>query len=188
MVSYMANGTHWCLVLLVLILIVVDNGLVPLQHYNNYKIMISLNPYCSGQWSRTCSTLVWSSSCTSCLNPYCSGQWSRTYDAWYRWYYFIDVLILIVVDNGLVHVLELYLAAKDAAVLILIVVDNGLVRNFQVSLLWWLKGLNPYCSGQWSRTAAQLAHSKQLVCLNPYCSGQWSRTQLWLILQISRVS
>ena len=31
-------------------------------------------------------------------------------------------------DNGLVHVLELYLAAKDAAVLILIVVDNGLVH------------------------------------------------------------
>ena len=37
----------------------------------------SLNPYCSGRWSRTTQvpliTLeVW------CLNPYCSGRWSRT--------------------------------------------------------------------------------------------------------------
>ena len=37
----------------------------------------SLNPYCSGQWSRTCpaNTITW---CPQCLNPYCSGQWSRT--------------------------------------------------------------------------------------------------------------
>ena len=36
----------------VLILIVVDNGLVPLEEFKN-RVKTSLNPYCSGQWSRT---------------------------------------------------------------------------------------------------------------------------------------
>ena len=35
------------------------------------------------------------------LNPYCSGQWSRTYVE-INTYYDENVLILIVVDNGLV--------------------------------------------------------------------------------------
>ena len=35
------------------------------------------------------------------LNPYCSGQWSRTYVE-INTYYDATVLILIVVDNGLV--------------------------------------------------------------------------------------
>ena len=38
-------------------------------------------------------------------------------------------------------------------VLILIVVDNGLVPNWIRSDKRELKGLNPYCSGQWSRTS-----------------------------------
>ena len=61
----------------VLILIVVDNGLVHTS--NNYKINkdMSLNPYCSGQWSRTSKQSV-SLSVKPSLNPYCSGQWSRT--------------------------------------------------------------------------------------------------------------
>ena len=37
----------------------------------------------------------------SCLNPYCSGQWSRTAFT-YFFVVFVCVLILIVVDNGLV--------------------------------------------------------------------------------------
>ena len=37
--------------------------------------------------------------------------------------------------------------------------------------------LNPYCSGQWSRTEiAEYRLSEPNVSLNPYCSGQWSRT------------
>ena len=47
----------------------------------------------------------------SCLNPYCSGQWSRTLEkAVDRVKQ--DVLILIVVDNGLVLLVELNKARK----------------------------------------------------------------------------
>ena len=37
----------------VLILIVVDNGLVLPSKEKTHKSGASLNPYCSGQWSRT---------------------------------------------------------------------------------------------------------------------------------------
>ena len=45
----------------------------------SYAIVISsLNPYCSGQWSRTPDGSTGVTSGDRCLNPYCSGQWSRT--------------------------------------------------------------------------------------------------------------
>ena len=60
--------------------------------------------------------------------------------------------------------------------------DNGLVltnamfdgfkRNVDTSL-------NPYCSGQWSRTLMTKLLAKVRKCLNPYCSGQWSRTTVF---------
>ena len=62
----------------VLILIVVDNGLVLLKR-NLYKVS------------------------KDCLNPYCSGQWSRTNPKKAGSFFFVCVLILIVVDNGLVQ-------------------------------------------------------------------------------------
>ena len=37
----------------VLILVVVDNGLVPIWHFAKYQWEQRLNPCCSGQWSRT---------------------------------------------------------------------------------------------------------------------------------------
>ena len=63
------------------------------------------------------------------------------------------VLILIVVDNGLVLHLLLWLLTL-LMVLILIVVDNGLVHT------------------------SFLRNSDGTLCLNPYCSGQWSRTYI----------
>ena len=60
----------------VLILIVVDNGLVPFRLVLSGDGLLSLNPCCSGQWSRT-------------LN---NGTQ----------YHPSGVLILIVMDNGLV--------------------------------------------------------------------------------------
>ena len=63
--------------MLVLILVVVDDGLV--HHFNNvgeYKFT-SLNPCCSGRWSRTFISLM------------------KMIVSW--------VLILVVVDDGLVH-------------------------------------------------------------------------------------
>ena len=40
----------------VLILVVVGNGLVWSWHLKSWRIEYGLNPYCSGQWSRTMLT------------------------------------------------------------------------------------------------------------------------------------
>ena len=64
---------------------------------------------------------------------------------------FYFVLILIVVDNGLVHRLA-PLFSGNRIVLILIVVDNGLVRNGNEDKANNIISLNPYCSGQWTST------------------------------------
>ena len=61
------------------------------------------------------------------LNPCCSGRWSRTISNKSEWSMGSDVLILVVVDDGLV-----LLGAKLT-----------FERTF---------GLNPCCSGRWSRT------------------------------------
>ena len=62
-----------------------------------------------------------------CLNPYCRGQWSRTFQKRYE-------------------------RCESHEVLILIVVDNGLVQQNQPVAKYGLICLNPYCSGRWSRT------------------------------------
>ena len=86
----------------------------------------SLNPYCSGRWSRTsfsnsfkrnsCSVLILivvedglvlqlllsSSKYVVSLNPYCSGRWSRTWSDKKLTQQEGGVLILIVVEDGLV--------------------------------------------------------------------------------------
>ena len=78
--------------------------------------------------------------------------------------------------------------------------DNGLVLKLVVVVESLLFSLNPYCSGQWSRTDYEFmvieveavlilivvdnglvldaveATILDLESLNPYCSGQWSRT------------
>ena len=61
----------------VLILVVVDNGLVPILSASVRVNAESLNPCCSGQWSRTVE---------------CAG-----------FHHSSKVLILVVVDNGLVR-------------------------------------------------------------------------------------
>ena len=86
------------------------------------------------------------------------------------------VLILIVVDNGLVLEMKL-INDIDYEVLILIVVDNGLVLGILGLQVLPDTGLNPYCSGQWSRTIKMGLTVFTSGSLNPYCSGQWSRTR-----------
>ena len=62
-------------------------------------------------------------------------------------------------------------------VLILIVVEDGLVRGLTKSCHSKRVGLNPYCSGRWSRTIFfVMMFIMELLSLNPYCSGRWSRT------------
>ena len=89
------------------------------------------------------------------------------------------VLILIVVDNGLVHLTDWYHIKGDTCL-------NPYCSG-QWSRTWGCvpfsvgrKGLNPYCSGHWSRTPpSKHGCSCRYGSLNPYCSGQWSRTVLY---------
>ena len=62
--------------------------------------------------------------------------------------------------------------------------DNGLVQAEYDTYDDELKGLNPYCSGQWSRTIKQIFNRLPKESLNPYCSGQWSRTRPYKTLLI----
>ena len=65
---------------------------------------------------------------------------------------FDKVLILVVVDDGLV-LKDFEVTKKMFYVLILVVVDDGLVQAFRVQLRIAYSGLNPCCSGRWSRTS-----------------------------------
>ena len=53
MVSYANDNKCITLIIGVLILIVVDNGIVPVAYIQCAPTDISLNPCCSGQWYRT---------------------------------------------------------------------------------------------------------------------------------------
>ena len=64
---------------------------------------LGLNPCCSGQWSRTFKSLAKWQKQKQSLNPYCSGQWSRTNSNFVDTVSLEEVLILIVVEDGLVH-------------------------------------------------------------------------------------
>ena len=61
------------------------------------------------------------------------------------------VLILVVVDDGLV-LSTMFSVILKISVLILVVVDDGLVLNVTRILSLVCQGLNPCCSGRWSRT------------------------------------
>ena len=61
-------------------------------------------------------------------------------------------------------------------VLILIVVDNGIVHRINIMVIPSHWCLNPYCSGQWYRTVVRNINVTECESLNPYCSGQWYRT------------
>ena len=85
------------------------------------------------------------------LNPYCSGRWSRTKELNKIRKDAGLVLILIVVEDGLVQ-LHLNTPISTLSVLILIVVEDGLVHGAADCIILVSIGLNPYCSGRWSRT------------------------------------
>ena len=73
------------------------------------------------------------------------------------------VLILIVVEDGLVQ-LTADEQLLQRTVLILIVVEDGLVLSYQLrGMFYCLGGLNPYCSGRWSRTILILYSLMRLI-------------------------
>ena len=63
-----------------------------------------------------------------------------------------QVLILIVVEDGLVPNRSSFEQECQHCVLILIVVEDGLVHKQIMITLHFTVCLNPYCSGRWSRT------------------------------------
>ena len=70
------------------------------------------------------------------------------------------VLILVVMEDGLV--LTVMKGTKNTVeVLILIVVDDGLVQIVMILSSLSHISLNPYCSGQWSRTISELTDGKE---------------------------
>ena len=68
----------------------------------------------------------------------------------------VDVLILIVVEDGLVQQQQ-KVTKVCSLVLILIVVDNGLVLNSSSSEHEISLSLNPCCDGRWSSTEKDVA-------------------------------
>ena len=64
----------------------------------------------------------------------------------------LRVLILVVVDDGLVHVVGFDVDIETLQVLILVVVDDGLVLVLAKEVAYYHNRLNPCCSGRWSRT------------------------------------
>ena len=103
MVSYVMDHIQWHIVGAVLILVVMEDGLVPILSASVRVNAESLNPCCDGRWSRTtaCRPIVAKKnvlilvvmedglvhnrrpvykSYYLCLNPCCDGRWSRT---WY---------------------------------------------------------------------------------------------------------
>ena len=74
--------------------------------------------------------------------------YARLYNHFFKW-----VLILVVVEDGLVQAIA---EGKEFAVsvLILVVVEDGLVHVEQTERVAGeqYEGLNPCCSGRWSRT------------------------------------
>ena len=71
------------------------------------------------------------------LNPCCSGRWSRTVQEAVVEGQEYTVLILVVVDDGLVLLHARISMCASIKVLILVVVDDGLVLNIKI-----MKGTN----------------------------------------------
>ena len=67
---------------------------------------------------------------SSSLNPYCSGRWSRTWQSRDDCWKLCLVLILVVVDEGIVQIVE-GSERKEVRVLILVIVEDGLVQTIE---------------------------------------------------------
>ena len=63
--------------IIVLILVVMEDGLVRRKTKLSKKSVEGLNPCCNGRWSRT-NILVFLHLKVIGLNPCCNGRWSRT--------------------------------------------------------------------------------------------------------------
>ena len=80
-----------------------EDGLVRQVTSGKVRSKRSLNPCCSGRWSRTAETGARTVVMNTGLNPCCSGRWSRTWLQKATSSIQLLVLILVVVEDGLVR-------------------------------------------------------------------------------------
>ena len=92
-------------------------------------VMSCLNPCCNGRWSRTLPLWLLTLLMHRCLNPCCNGRWSRTRVLNLVLTNEIDVLILVVMEDGLVLASQIEDLLMGANVLILVVMEDGLVQR-----------------------------------------------------------
>ena len=86
-------------------------------------------------------------------------------------------------DDGLVPIcIGSYSFGSE--VLILVVVDDGLVPVVAKAEELGIRGLNPCCSGRWSSTGPNSDDLEAHRGLNPCCSGRWSSTRPYKTLLI----
>ena len=78
-----------------------DNGLVLCSQMGTTICLFSLNPCCSGRWSRTGVLNEKTGENYHCLNPCCSGRWSRTFFN-RKEFSNLSILILVVVEDSFV--------------------------------------------------------------------------------------
>ena len=87
-----------------------------------------------------------------------------------------NVLILVVVEDGLGELNFISGYSFTPEVLILVVVEDGL-GEYKGGFKWVSTAdcLNPCCSGRWSRSYRYDCLRCSPISLNPCCSGRWSR-------------
>ena len=112
----------------VLILVVMEDGLWRKSVSYNSRNQWSLNPCCNGRWSLTslCGLMT---RLSLCLNPCCNGRWSLTLEREALKKTMLAVLILVVMEDGLWHMMVAYIYYEFIAVLILVVMEDGLWRQ-----------------------------------------------------------
>ena len=85
------------------------------------------------------------------LNPCFSGGWSRRYLYKTKWQLLKEVLILVLVEDGLGGNISIFSAIENT-VLILVLVEDGLGACMIKAINPTKDGLNPCFSGGWSRS------------------------------------
>ena len=127
-----------------------------LRAMNNIELLDNpsegLNPCCYGRWSQRLLSSLAKNMLKLSLNPCCYGRWSQSPAEPEVLEKFREVLILVVMEDGL---REFWLLHEEGqgGVLILVVMEDGL-RVLVLLNKWMLfLSLNPCCYGRWSQRA-----------------------------------
>ncbi len=115
----------------VLILVLVEDGLRDPGSWHREAVFCSLNPCFSGRWSASIRENRGFLFIPSCLNPCFSGRWSASTCTKKCWRCLSNVLILVLVEDGLREKALLTLQVFYT-VLILVLVEDGLRDNTKI--------------------------------------------------------